>query len=361
MADAVDALDWIARPERFALAPTCVLAGRDGFLQRRALLALRQRVLGGEDADFSLTTFAGDDAQWRDVLAELSTVALFGGQRLVVVEDADEFVTRARAVLEDYVARPASGGVLALCVASWPASTRLAKAVAASGLTIRCDPPPSAKLAKWLVAWAKSEHQARLAPDAAEALVEMIEPELGLFDQQLAKLAALAGPEGTITAEMAQASAGTWRAKTTWDMLDAALAGQSARALVELDRLLLAGEVPIALLAQIGASLRRLAAATRLLALAEAAGRRLTLRGALEEVGVKPFVLAKSEGQLRQLGRRRAEQLNRWLLETDMALKGGSAAPARIVLEQLIARLAAPAAPAAAGPRPAPAAYGRPR
>jgi len=115
-----------------------------------------------------------------------------------------------------------------------------------------------------------------------------------------------------------------------------------AEAMVQLDRLLAAGEQPVGLLGQISASLRRLAAATRLILQAEAAGRRPVLSTALERAGVKTFVLQKAERQLRRLGRQRGSQLYRWLLEADLDLKGASSLPPRLVLERLILRLAAP-------------------
>src|SRR5262249_36315904 len=114
----------------------------------------------------------------------------------------------------------------------------------------------------------------------------------------------------------------------------------------------------IALLAQVAASLRRLGAAARLIEQSQAVGRRVSLRQALEEAGTKHFFLNKSEAQLRHLGRERAVELFRWLLATDLALKGTSSAPARarIVLEELIVRLATPAAgpnrPGTGGGRP---------
>jgi hypothetical protein len=66
------------------------------------------------------------------------------------------------------------------------------------------------------------------------------------------------------------------------------------------------------------------------------------LRQALERAGVKPFLIGKVEPQLRRLGRTRAGQLYRWLLEADLALKGSSSSPARarLVLEKLIVRIA---------------------
>jgi DNA polymerase-3 subunit delta len=142
---------------------------------------------------------------------------------------------------------------------------------------------------------------------------------------------------------MIQKLVGGWRAKTTWQMLDLALDGNAAEALRQIDRLLASGEAPIGLLAQISASLRRMAAATRLILMSEAAGRRIGVGPALQRAGIKSFSLQKTEQQLRRLGRQRGSQLYRWLLEADLDLKGESQMPPRLILERLIVRLAAPA------------------
>ena len=92
----IEAIEFLAHPGKYPAAAVCVAFGDEAFLQRQVVVELRNAVLGDEgDGDFSLTTFDGDDANLRDVLDELSTVALFGGgKRLVVIEDADAFVTR---------------------------------------------------------------------------------------------------------------------------------------------------------------------------------------------------------------------------------------------------------------------------
>jgi DNA polymerase-3 subunit delta len=61
---------------------------------------------------------------------------------------------------------------------------------------------------------------------------------------------------------------------------------------------------------------------------------------ALEEVGVPPFGIKQAEQQLRHLGRRRAEQIYDWLLETDQGVKGSSQLSPRTLLERLVLRLA---------------------
>ena len=48
-----------------------------------------------------------------------------------------------------------------------------------------------------------------------------------------------------------------------------------------------------------------------------------------------------AERQIKQLGRERAAQLHRWLLETDLALKGSHSSPelSRLAMEHLLLRL----------------------
>ena len=229
---AVPALDYVAEPDKYTPPAVCAVFGDERFLRQQAILCLREAVLGGGDADFSLTTFDGGNASFRDVHEVLSTVAMFGGgKRLVVVEEADGFVSEYRSQLEDYVARPSRSGVLILDLDSLPGTTRLYKSIAAGGLLIDCGTPTEARLSKWLTQWAKQRHRVQLPQAAAEMLVELVGAELGLLDQELARLALMVGDDKKISAELVDHSVGSWRAKTTWEMLDAALDGNVCEAL----------------------------------------------------------------------------------------------------------------------------------
>lgn len=337
------ALDYLSQADKYPPRPVMAVYGDDSFLRRQSLLKIREAVLGHDEGDFSFSTFDGDVIELRDVLDELATVAMFGGvKRLIVIEDADSFVSRYRSQLEDYVSRPSRTGILALELASLPSNTRLYKQVSAEGLAIDCSAPTESRLSKWLIDWAKRQHKVQLNSAAADVLVDLTGPELGLLDQEIAKLAISLGEEKQITPELVARYVGGWRAKTVWEMLDAALDGKLPEAMQQLDRLLASGEQPIGILGQISASLRRFAAATRLILQAETFSRRVTLSNALEQAGVKPFVLQKAERQLRRLGRRRGAQIYQWLLDTDLALKGNSSMPPRLILEQLILKISVP-------------------
>jgi len=343
MSPVVEASESLLEPGRLEPKPVCVLSGDEWFLKAQVLARLRRAALGEVDQEFATTRFDGPDVAFDEVLAELSTLPMFGGgRRLVVIDEADDFVQTYRPELEQYVTRPEEYGLLVLEVKSFPATIRLYRAVATSGLVIRCVALSRGQLRRWLRAWAAQEHNIDLGAPAADLLVEMVGQELGLLDQELRKLALDAGPQGRIGVEQIERAVGTWRAKTAWAVLDAALAGDVPKAFVELDRLLLAGENPTGVLAQMAASLRRLAAAARIVLDGHSQGRRVELASALAQAGVPQYWLAKAQAQLRKLGRERAVKLYRWLLEADMAMKGASSLPPRLILERLLLRLAGP-------------------
>jgi DNA polymerase III subunit delta len=341
----VDALEFLSHPDKYPPANICAVFGDDTFLKGEVLAALRKQLLGGNDGEFGLSVFVGREVQLRDVRDALSSISLFGdGQRVVVIEDADTFVSDHRPELEDYVARPAKG-VLILDVKTWPSNTRLAKAVAAIGMTIKCEAPTDRQAKSWLTQRAKAVQNVRLDAAAADALLDLVPPELGILVQEIAKLALVVGTDRVINVKLVQENVGGWRTRVTWDMIDAAADGRAANALGQLDRLITSGEKPFGLLPMMASTLRKFPTAVRLFEAAERNRQRLPWREALSQAGVPPFKLGDAERQLRQLGRHRAKQLTQWLLAADLAMKSYNSSDerARMEIERLIIRLSASA------------------
>jgi DNA polymerase III subunit delta len=358
------AFDFLHSAAAERLPAVIAVFGDDAFLKRLVLRELRRHVLG-EDSDTPVAAFDCSERapDWRDVADELATASLFGQgkPRLVLLERADAFVSANRARLEDYVAKPAATGILILEVEDWAANTRLYKALDQAGLQIDCRPPQKKgkskdidepAIVRWIGTWAKSQHGLALAPDATQHLLDLTGPNFGLIDQNLAKLALLAPSGEKVTADQVQEVVGGWRGKTIWDLVDAAVGGDAADALAQLDRLLHAGEHPLAIVGSLAWSLRRYAAATRVYQSAERAGRKIPLREALTQAGFRDWPigsLAAAEKRLIQLGRKRGGGLYRWLLELDLALKGSHSQEdrARWALEELVFKMSKQPAPTA--------------
>jgi DNA polymerase III subunit delta len=354
MPQAIHALDYLEQSPA-ATAAVTVLFGTEWVLRQMVLTRIRKALLG-EQEDTPYHALDGEELPWRDVADELATKSLFQteSQRLIVVRDADNFVSENRAALEKYTAHPSRHAVLILLVSSFPATTRLYKQIVKDHLAIDCRVPEKSagsrkvpdeqRIVRWLSAHAKAAHGVNLPRAVAELLCDMVGADMSRMDQELAKLSAFAAPADKITTDMVIELVGGWRAKTAWEMIDAALDGDAGPALEQLDRLLRAGEHPIALLAQMSWSLRQMAAATRIIQRSERQGKRLPLRSALQEAGVGNWQgkLEKGEKNLRQVGRHRGAQLYRWLVEADLSLKGSHSPDkrARWVLERLLLRLA---------------------
>jgi DNA polymerase-3 subunit delta len=314
--------------------PVYVVHGDEDFLKRQVIAALRARVLGDGDS-FGPSVHPGDKAAWRDVQAELQTLPFLSPRRLVLVENAEPFISAHRSQLERYVAAPVHSGVLVLVVKNWPSNTRLYRLIDGAS-AVSCKPLAGQKLAEWCRQWSSGQHKKQLLVAAAQLLVDLVGPDMGLLAQEIAKLAVYVGDAARIGPEDVDRLVGNNRAEETFRIFGLIGRGDAAGALAHLDRLLGQGEEPLRLLGAFGWQLRRLAQAARL----NAHG--TPLASALEEVGFRSFAVRECELQLRHLGRRRLDRVYDWLLEADLGMKGASQLPPRTILERLVVRLALP-------------------
>jgi DNA polymerase-3 subunit delta len=329
----MDSLAFLDRPRKGKPQPVYALAGDEDFLKRQVVVALRQWVVGEGDDAFGFSSYPGDKAVWSTIHDELQTLPFLGGHRLVVIEGADPFVTKHRPALEKYVAAPSSTGVLVLVVNTWPSNTRLAKVLGTGG-TITCKAPPAARLPEWCARWSEAQHGKQLTGPAAQLLVELVGPEMGLLDQEIAKLAAYVGEAARIDAGDVDKLVGHSRTEEVWAIFEAIGGGRAGEALAVLDRLFDQGSAPQAILGAFSYQMRQLARAGRLIA------RGKPLPAALAEAGVHQWGADRVEKLMRHLGRRRLARLYDWLLEMDLGIKGGSQLPEKLQFERLVVRLA---------------------
>ena len=329
----MDALAFLG--QKGTPGPLYVVVGDEGFLKRQTLKAIRVRALGAEADEQSVSIHPGDTAIWADVFDDLDTVAFFEARRVVVIENADKFVTQYRSDLEAKVSALSKSATLVLDVKQWPANTRLARLVD-NAATIVCKAPHTSRVPAWCGEWAKSEYGKELPSQAAALLVELIGPEMGLLDQEIAKLATYVADRPRIELADVDCLVGHSRTQDTWKIFNAIAAGNFKDSLTILSRLFEQGEDAFRILGAFSMQLRRLAQAYRL------TDQGMNVGAALQQVGVPPFGLRDAEAQMRHLGRRRLDRIYDWLLEMQMGLRGGSPLPERTQFERLLVQLARP-------------------
>ena len=206
------------------LKPVYALVGRDLFLQLDALARLMREA----SADTARIDLDGDNAQLSDVLDELRTFSMFAGAKLVVVRNADDFVSRYREPLEGYLSNSSgASGTLVLRLDSLPANQRIYKLIAKAGQVVDCKPPKD--LVGWVIDRGKKAHRVTVPRDAAQTLVELIGDDLGRLDNELAKLA-ISAVDARIDAKSIAGNVSFQREQEMWTLTNDLSAGRSAQA-----------------------------------------------------------------------------------------------------------------------------------
>ncbi|MDP9175945.1 MAG: DNA polymerase III subunit delta [Planctomycetota bacterium] len=203
--------------------PVYALVGGDSLLQQEALsLILLQLSPEAQRVDAD-----GQTAELAQILDELRSFALFGTGKVVVIRNADEFVSRFRSQMEEYVSSPSDSAVLILRLSSLPSNQRIYKAVAKVGKIESCEPPKD--LVRWIMQRAVT-HNVSISHDAAGLLAELIGNDMGRLHNELAKLA-LGARNGKITADDVAGSVAFQRERQMWDLTNALACGNLSQAI----------------------------------------------------------------------------------------------------------------------------------
>lgn len=218
--------------------PVVVIYGDDEHQKTSALHKALDALLPPEvDRGLALTNYDASEKEDQGgptisrVLEDLRTLPFLSDRRVVVVRDADNFISAHRDALEQYAATPAPTGVLVLECRSFPKTTRLAKSVATSGgHAIECKRLSGRGLIDFVVAEAQSRGK-RITPDAAGRLVQLVGQEAGTLASELEKLALYVGDRDTIDDEAVTDLVGLSREEKVFAVADAAGVGRLPDAL----------------------------------------------------------------------------------------------------------------------------------
>ena len=330
-----------------------LVTGDDPVLLSEAVARIVKETLGDEDRSLALEQL--DEASLRDV---------DGGWSLAPLVDAaqtEPFLTLRRLVVGRHLARFSRAGQcddLVRLLESLPATTdlilvwergvdptmggrlpavpkELAGAVkAAGGAKLDVNPPTrKSDAGKWLRDQL-NQSSLRFAPAAVAAVDDLVGADRGNVVGLLRTLEGALGAGGTVTADDVAVYGGDAGSVVPWELDDAIDRGDIAAALKVLHRLL-PSRHPLQLLAALHGRYQRML--------------RLDGAGAADEhqaaamLGMKgsTFPARKILGQTRKLGSERVARAIRLLADADLALRGTVDWPDELVLEVLVARLAA--------------------
>ncbi len=219
--------------------PICAVYGKNLYLRRRAVADVIKRELCGGDQGLNLVRVDGaktDNAA--AVLDEVRTYSMLGDRRVVVVDEADAFISKSRKSLERYAEKPSESGCLILVCASFPGNTRLAKIVKKIGEAIECKPLFGKAVVSWLSSVARSEYGKSMSFQAANRLYEHVGGAQDALDAELSKLAMYVGNRSEITPHDVDDVIGNYREQSVFAVMDAIAVGDADTALTEWQQVL---------------------------------------------------------------------------------------------------------------------------
>lgn len=225
-----------------------VVYGDELFLVNQAMKKLREKLVGIHGEGLDVIHFEGKSAELADVLDEVRSVGLMQQYKLVIVDDADDFVKKYREKLERYVDDVVDIATLALRPKSWNKSWRLSKATVKVGQVIQCEPLSEIEAERWLSGHARDVHEVKLSMGAVGMLVDRLGVDLMRLDSEVAKLGVSVGDGVEVTEKEVEALVGRASNDDAWAIQEALLSGDPVKAVSTLHELLLLSRQPVQLI-----------------------------------------------------------------------------------------------------------------
>jgi DNA polymerase III delta subunit len=220
-----------------------LLTGKDTYLQAAYLDQLKA-LISEQDAPSDVIKFDGERTSPADVFDECRSMGLMAQHKIVVVNNADQFVkAENRARVEKYAQSPSESACLVLRSSTWHKG-KLDKMIDAVGTHLKCDAPDEYQAIRWAIARCEKAHEATLDPRAAELLVERLGPDLSRIDSELAKLAAACEQGAPVDRALVEQFVGVSREQNVYDIQLLAMTAPPEKTLAKL-RDILANDAPI--------------------------------------------------------------------------------------------------------------------
>jgi len=211
-----------------------VVCGKDEFLVANQCKALLDELLTPEQRPMCLYQPKADEVAVVDVLDELRTLPFLAERRVVLLKDADKFISANRQAFEKYLDDLSPTGVLIMTVGAWDKRTKLAKKLPTVGRLINVGAIGRYSLARYVADYARDKHGKGFGGGTAQLLVELAGDEPGRLCSEVDKLAVYVGDKNTITAADVEKLIGHNRMFNAFNVIDAITAGNAAKAIERL-------------------------------------------------------------------------------------------------------------------------------
>ena len=310
--------------------PIALIVGPERFFRGEAIRLITEAV---GQADIIELDPRETDA--RAITDDLRTPSLFAPRRVLLLDNAEEFILQTGELLAEYAAKPAANAHLLLMAERLDTRKKPVKALLAckSIVRIECAPLKERDVPPWCIARAQLAGK-RMDTAAARLLVELAGINLGRLDGQINSLAAYCENRKAITRRDIDALVGGDHTRKIWELTDAVMNRDTATALKVFDRLTREpGSAEFAIIPALAFKLRDMLAVKRM---TDAGKSPDAIRAAL---GKHPYVIKLLLQAVRNTSPHDLAAQYNLLLEADVDLKTLPNQERKWIAERLIIRL----------------------
>jgi DNA polymerase-3 subunit delta len=310
-------------------APVYLFKGEADFLMEDAWSMLLEKVVPSNARRFNGERLSAKECSAEQVVLRLSTLPMFGGKSLVMVQHVEGWPKEQLKVIQSYVAHPHPSACLVLTANPKKGADKLEAAItAAGGVVVEFSAPSERDAPKWLQERARHQKK-RLSPQAASMLIEQVGIDLFRMERELEKLCLYVGPRNVIDVEDVKEVVGLQRSFTVFELLRYVGKRQGVQAVTSLRSLILAGESPLGILALLTLQIRRL------WQVKDAMERGTSAAQIAQQLKLHPFVVKGYTEQISHFTVDGLHRIHRRLCEADLTLKQTGIAP-ETILEALV-------------------------
>ena len=311
-----------------------LLTGDDESILRSKAHELVTHLVGDGDRSLMVDEFEGDEYELRAVVDAAQTLPFLTDQRVVVARDIGRFGADELTPLLTYLGDPLHTTQLVLVAGGGRMPKKLLDAVTRGGGHVTDTNPP--RKATDRAAWVRAEAElrgVRVDNGAAARIAEQLGDDLGRLDGIVAVLRSTFGEGVRVSAVDVEPFLGEAGDIPPWDFTDAIDAGDTAKALTLMNRMIHGGERhPLQVMAILHAHYAKLARLDGVDARSDA--------DAAQAMGIKPgFPAKKALGNYRRLGGSGVKRAIGLLAAADLDLRGQTDLDSETVMEVLVARL----------------------
>ncbi len=235
--------------------PYVLISGPEGVLAERALASILEALRAG-DPDLEVIKLYAEGYQGGTLTMHASP-SLFGGTKMIVVQDLEEAPDELQTDVLDYLAAPAGEVTLVVAHKSGMRGKKVLDTLKKTGARVIDCPAIKSDGDKAQFATNEFRRQGRkVTSDAVRALVEAVGKDLRELAAACAQL--VADTEGVVDEAMVEKYHGGKVEATGFKVADAAIAGNAGEALRLLRHAISAGDNPVPIVAVLAMQLRQM-------------------------------------------------------------------------------------------------------